>query len=637
MKWDKIKIAITIALFCLYAFNEVFGSRLSVKVNKDFTSNDSILFETKDIIYSLNIDGSANINEGGFVRILLESAKGDKYLVYEDVCLDSVGIKVNLDNHSIETARLAGVVPKQLKIFVKFASVDVQSISYDTEKPRKDVETDNKCLHDSLMIERWNEYNRRTGTPWVAAMTPLSKMRYAERTSAMGITSDEYFPDGFEYYAGGIFVFRDYDSELPFTRRVPERVSSSSPFVEEFDWRNRHGKNWMTSVKNQVEPFDNINGNGGCWAFATCATLEACSNLYYNKLMNLDLSEQELGSCTSGNLHSGGFSLHSFPYAKNYGVVNEECFPFQNNETIPCSEKCNDFDYIVRINDYERSSFLNIDSLKSWIINSGPMYSEIFTGSNFYHVLCLCGWGTINDSTKVCLLSANEYPNDSNLIYGDSTYYGMTYWIYKDSYGEFRAGRQGGYLYAIFERDSSMCNHTRITYPIFVTDISSTDIQITDSDNDGYYFWGLGEKPDNCPVCTPDIPDSDDSNPNIGSMDNFGNPLPYSFPYDTVYITSSTTINADTIICGNIVIENNAILSLSANLTMNPAAKILVKSGGHLLVDGGVIINSKIKVSDYGKLTLRNNAILKQHSHGDLNIGTHGILNIEYGQIELIQ
>jgi hypothetical protein len=50
-----------------------------------------------------------------------------------------------------------------------------------------------------------------------------------------------------------------------------------------------------------------------------------------------------------------------------------------------------------------------------------------------------------------------------------------------------------------------------------------------------------------------------------------------------------------------------------------------------------VIINSKIKVLDYGKLTLRNNAILKQHSHGDLNIGTHGILNIEYGQIELIQ
>ena len=35
-----------------------------------------------------------------------------------------------------------------------------------------------------------------------------------------------------------------------------------------------------------------------------------------------------------------------------------------------------------------------------------------------------------------------------------------------------------------------------------------------------------------------------------------------------------------------------------------------------------MIANSKIKVYDYGKLTLRNNATLKQHSKGDLNIAT---------------
>jgi C1A family cysteine protease len=68
-----------------------------------------------------------------------------------------------------------------------------------------------------------------------------------------------------EYYNGGIFELGDISSN------VNQQTSIPSLYIDNFDWRNRHGKNWMTSCKNQ--------GNSGyCTAFATISSLEAMVN-----------------------------------------------------------------------------------------------------------------------------------------------------------------------------------------------------------------------------------------------------------------------------------------------------------------------------------------------------------------------
>ena len=59
--------------------------------------------------------------------------------------------------------------------------------------------------------------------------------------------------------------------------------------------------------------------------------------------------------------------------------------------------------------------------------------------------------------------------------------------------------------------------------PIYSITLTDQDIVCEDADGDGYYYWGIGQKPANCPYWVPNIPDGDDSNINLGHMDPYGN------------------------------------------------------------------------------------------------------------------
>ena len=84
----------------------------------------------------------------------------------------------------------------------------------------------------------------------------------------------------------------------------------------------------------------------------------------------------------------------------------------------------------------------------------------------------------------------------------------------------------------------------------------------------------------------------------------------YLFPYSTTTISSNTTWNSDTIHCGHIIVTNNATLTISAQLIMNPAAKIIVQNGGTLIVDTGNIVNANVDVQTSAKLQLLHNGTL---------------------------
>jgi C1A family cysteine protease/putative hemolysin len=94
-----------------------------------------------------------------------------------------------------------------------------------------------------------------------------------------------------------------------------------------FTWKNKDGKNWMTSVKDQGIC-------GSCWAHAAAAVLEAKYNIdNLDDSIDLDLSEEELVSdCSSAGSCCGGSAAAALEYIKENGLVEEGCFPYDSGD-----------------------------------------------------------------------------------------------------------------------------------------------------------------------------------------------------------------------------------------------------------------------------------------------------------------
>lgn len=140
----------------------------------------------------------------------------------------------------------------------------------------------------------------------------------------------------------------------------------------------------------------------------------------------------------------------------------------------------------------------------------------------------------------------------------------------------------------------------------------SDDVICEDRDGDGFYFWGLGEKPAHCPSCAPDTPDGDDSDPTLTVMDEYGIFLPQTIDNDEI-IVSDVIWSVNNTLCGDVYVQNNATLTINnANITLHPLSHILVEDGATLIVDNSTITNAEIIVNAGGSLIIQNNGIIQQ-------------------------
>ena len=606
--------------------------------NTEYTSTSEFPLNDMYAIYGLSISGHSQLNsDTSLVRVLLVDNQGKSYLVYEDFYLTASNIA--FQDMAFETAYLDSVTPNKLKIIIRDATLYLNDVSYSygDEVVTRNSGLDRKTLakmqqqtQEEYMIDRWNEYNDANNQYWFAGKTPLSGLSYEAKKAALGATSDAYQSDGLEYYVGGFFVMRDMG--FPNSSEMTSR-SSYTNYAESFDWRNRHGRNWMTPVKNQIEPpaHDTI-GNGGCWAFATCATVEAKMNLQFNQLLDYDLSEQELGSCTNGKLSTGGNATQAFTHIKNYGIITEDCMPFKNDENVPCEDKCENPTDVITIDDYH-SIQNNADTLKHYLINNGPFYSVV---RNIWmnHAMCLCGYGTIHEGDSVMYLKygENEAPQKKYITAGNDLI-GKTYWIYKNSYGINHHFSFDGYYYLIFSTPSIQCSHAIIKDNIHSQQYNHEDVVCEDRDGDGYYFWGSGDKPSHCPRCAPDEPDGDDSNPNLTVMNEYGHFLPQIIQTEEI-IDINTTWNVNDTLCGDVYIQNNATLTiLDASITLHPLSHILVEEGATLIVDNSTIFNAEIIVNSGGNLIVQNEGVLQQGENDNIDVKLGGLMQFETGEI----
>jgi len=222
----------------------------------------------------------------------------------------------------------------------------------------------------------------------------------------------------------------------------PKPNISDTP--DEFSWKEYNGKDWTTPARHQ--------GNcGSCWVFAAIGALESiikiregCSEL------DIDLSEQYVLSCLSkaGSCH-GGSGYLAFYYINdtspdgNYhnGVILESCFPYQGNDEIPCSDKCQYWEEkIIPISDYGQwipnGSPEDIEAIKNQIIETGPVATHIKATRHFSL------WGLTHNSPQDYYHYSGpvSFTNHLVVIVGwkdDPSIGHGGYWIVKNSWGSY--------------------------------------------------------------------------------------------------------------------------------------------------------------------------------------------------------
>ena len=595
-------------------------TRTRIAVGKSFV-NDTIIKPSglTGSIDKLTMSGVVRKLSPNFsVRVVLKTTTGQEYLLmelYDALCSTQ---SRTFSNYAEETELLNHVTPDSLKIYVRNARLTLTSL-YKTVMTGNDypsAEDPDSLLRRRIQIkvDTINAINQRTNKLWRAGVTELSLQNDTMKRQVLSLDGGEV-SNGLEFYVGGIFEYGAGEYAQP----------APSPYISEFDWRNRHGKNWMTSVKSQL-------GSRFCVAFGTLGALEALVNLYYNnETIDVDLSEQQIACCQSDVSIQTAYSSGMWPntalkYIKqNGGVYDEAAYPFvrrDQNPVMACMSDSITPNEVISFSDYHNVPICE-DSLKKYLMCKGPLVGK-YPG----HLMTLVGFGTLQAGDTIAIVNSNNYtgvtPDTIVIREGDSRI-GQTYWKFKNSVGlEPYVGwneHNNGYLYMLYTNIGYMDNCYYIDTPIQSLTRTEHDIICEDTDGDGYYFWGIGSKPAHCPANVPEEPDGDDSNPLYGPMNEYGyleslNPN----DRDTIYITTSTISSQKQHFYNHVVLCNGATWDIQDNVTFHNGAKLIVRENAQLSVKANGVLrganvisksSSQVKVEEGGQIIRPTNGEFK--------------------------
>jgi hypothetical protein len=586
----------------------------TILIDSTFTSDGEIFpFGPNDTIYGLSISGSVTLSsETSLVRVILTDNAGNEWMVYEAYPMIVTNTAFDIEEVCDETCYLEEFHPHSIKIQLIAASIVISDISCISTLYGNlaILQQQAKRSKDLEKVQLMNQYITSKGWDWVADTNELVNRYYQEKVNDL---YNKYNLLGRDYYSEGSYYTILHDC-------IPQFNDNS--IIPSFDWRAKHNANKTSSPYYFYDNEDATNGwiTGlrsqscqACAAFASIASLEAAINLYANYQFDAErhvrFSERDAFVCSAYDAHVGcdcddGKAINIIlNKIEDDCVVNEKCFPQHDDESSPycpgtipnCSRpntsKCQTPDWTVSICNYKtinltegnESQTERANYLKELILENGPLIIVRHPiPDDESHALSLIGF-KFNETT------------------------GKIDWIYKDSQPAryFSEPLYLGYntnecpyidntVYA-FDYNNDTCDPITITSWIEPT--FKLIAQDHDFDNDGYYNWGIGQRPQHSYPCgsyveDEEMEDSNDDNDTIG---------PYEEDYSgriikpelKVFLRSPQNIEDS-------YITNNSFFSFSSgDLYIDQELHFYVKNPGDAqlnLVPVGIIGEGKVEI-----------------------------------------
>lgn len=206
---------------------------------------------------------------------------------------------------------------------------------------------------------------------------------------------------------------------------------------DSFDWRDVNGVNYVSPIRNQ--------GNcGSCYSFASAAMLEARIRIMTNNSQTPVFSPQEVVSC---GIYSqgcdGGFPyLVAGKYAQDFGLIEEDCYPYQGKDSDCKPVKPNCRRHYVESYRYIGGYYggCSEDLMKLSLVKNGPIavgfevYNDFmqYKSGVYHHV-----FNVSSSLTNGVGYNPFELTNHAVLVvgYGTDADTKEPYWIVKNSWG----------------------------------------------------------------------------------------------------------------------------------------------------------------------------------------------------------
>ena len=498
----------------------------SLAINQTFSENsktdvvtgNTIACAQQSAIYGASVDAKIKLlGEASLVRVILIDINHNEYMIYEINSLLADNYSFSIKDVCHETKLLNAINPVSLRVDLLAASVELQQVSFVTTIPcsRNEITTLQNQIKTEQHQQRINLYNNMIkikGEEWVAGPTEISMKTCQEKKCYFLGGANNPLPNtqGTEYYAGGVMPSRTNTIEFISEKDLPKAYAS---YVDTFDWRDRHGATESSSPYFNSAPDGEVNGwctpirqqgnCGSCYIFSSVGEAETKVNFYYNRQIDMDLSEQHAGSCSkyAGRMCNGGMPDDVNEWIVDDGIMDEESFEYTASNYTPCGDSADspkEHFFFESYRNLKGNEVEDFEDLKKCIIKYGPLAGADLSIS---HAMTVVGY-----------------------IYRNGT---MTL-IYKNSWGS-NSG-DDGYMYKASPYSQSYWCSFDLDVPASITGKEYTDdsIRCVDLDEDGYYNWGLGStKPATCPEGCLDEPDCDDNDPEFGPyIDSTGECMP---------------------------------------------------------------------------------------------------------------